>query len=355
MPTIDADAHVVETEHTWDFIPPEGQKYRPLIVKPNGESGQEYWMVDGRIRGLARQVINSDQFTKISVQAGRNMATPVDTREMENIDGRLRHMDELGIDVQVVYPTIFIGPVADKPAWDVAICQGYNRWLADIWQRASDRIRWVCMPPLLDIDAAIEELRYSKAHGACAVFMRGIEKNRLLHDPYHYPIFAEAEKLDLAIGVHIAHGTPWLDDLLEASFGGFWRFRMSTVGSFHSVIGSGLPELFPTLRMGFVEAAAGWVPYTLKDLERRLTARGRKLPENPLKAYRLYVTCQTDDDLEYVMRYTGEDNLIIGTDYGHNDQSTEVEALRNLKSSGQLSDRLYNKIAYENARVLYGL
>ncbi|MEK7216059.1 MAG: hypothetical protein AAB289_10730, partial [Chloroflexota bacterium] len=61
MPTIDADAHVVETEHTWDFIPREGQKYRPLIVKPHGETDREYWMVDGRIRGLVRPIINPQQ------------------------------------------------------------------------------------------------------------------------------------------------------------------------------------------------------------------------------------------------------------------------------------------------------
>ena len=54
MPVIDSDAHVVETEHTWDFIPQEGQKYRPVIVAPHGEEGRQYWMVDGKIRGLAR-------------------------------------------------------------------------------------------------------------------------------------------------------------------------------------------------------------------------------------------------------------------------------------------------------------
>ena len=52
MPTIDSDAHVVESEHTWDFMEPADQKYRPLIVRPRGEKGGEYWFVDGKIRGL---------------------------------------------------------------------------------------------------------------------------------------------------------------------------------------------------------------------------------------------------------------------------------------------------------------
>ncbi len=28
---IDADAHVVETERTWDYLEPSEQKYRPLL------------------------------------------------------------------------------------------------------------------------------------------------------------------------------------------------------------------------------------------------------------------------------------------------------------------------------------
>ena len=50
MPTIDADAHVVESEHTWDYMDKADQKYRPLIVRPRGEGGGEYWYIDGKIR-----------------------------------------------------------------------------------------------------------------------------------------------------------------------------------------------------------------------------------------------------------------------------------------------------------------
>jgi len=118
---------------------------------------------------------------------------------------------------------------------------------------------------------------------------------------------------------------------------------------------SGLPEVFPTLRIGFLEASAQWLPYVLKDLRRRLAAQGRPLPENPLRDYRLYVSCQTDDDVPYVLQYAGEDNIVIGTDYGHSDQSTEIEALRNLRNHGGLEERAYRKITDDNARALYGL
>jgi predicted TIM-barrel fold metal-dependent hydrolase len=118
---------------------------------------------------------------------------------------------------------------------------------------------------------------------------------------------------------------------------------------------SGLPVEFPKLRFAFVEAASGWLPYALNDLRRRLAARGQTLPDDALKEYRLYVTCQNDDDVPYVLQKAGEDNILIGTDYGHNDQSTEIEALRTLGDSGGITPAQYQKIVYDNPKRLYAL
>jgi predicted TIM-barrel fold metal-dependent hydrolase len=357
MQTIDADAHVVETEQTWDYIDPADARYRPSLVSPRGESGRQYWMVDGKIRGLARQVITAQQFAALSERAGRKMDTPKETREMENIEARVRHMDELGIDVQVLHPTVFIELVADSPEADVPICRSYNRWLADIWAQGKGRLRWSCVPPLLDIPSALDEIRFSKEHGACAVFMRSIEGERMLQDPYFFPVYEEASRLDLAIAVHIANSNSAVVDLVgqRNDFSAFWKFRLPTIGAFHSVVMTGLPERFPKLRFGFIEAAAGWVPYTLNDIRRRAAARGRPLPDDIMRDYRLYVTCQTDDDVPYILQKAGEDNIVIGTDYGHSDQSTEVEALRTLRESGGITGEQYEKIVDHNPRALYSV
>jgi uncharacterized protein len=356
MPAIDADAHVVESEHTWDYMDAADQRYRPRLVGGEGESGRQHWMVEGKIRGLARNVLTARQFAEVSARAGRLMDTPQETREMENVEARVRHMDELGIDIQVLHPTIFIERVADTPEAEIPICRSYNRWLADIHAQGGGRLRWSCVPPLLDRDAAIEEIRFSKEHGSCAVFIRGVEGGRLITDPYFFPIFEEAERLNMAIAIHVANGNPELIDLVSRyNTGGFWPFRLTVVGAFHAIVMSDIPERFPGLRFGFIEAAAQWVPYVLSDLNRRLAARGRTLPENALRDFRLYVTCQTDDDVPYILSRAGEDNIVIGTDYGHSDQSTEIEALRNLGSSGGITPEQYQKIVWDNPKALYGL
>ncbi|MGH7810103.1 MAG: amidohydrolase family protein, partial [Candidatus Binatia bacterium] len=344
-------------EHTWDFMAPSDQKYRPVIVKPRGVGTAEYWFIDGKIRGLVRIVMTAKELDEVAERTGRVMNTPRETREMENVAARLRHMDELGIDVQVLYPTMFIEQISDKPAWEIAICKGYNRWLADIHRQGQGRLRWICMLPLLDIGASLEELRFCKQQGACGVFMRGIEGQRMITDPYFYPVFEEMSGLELAVGVHVGNGNPQNLDLVSQYNGGgsFWKFRLPVIGAFHSVIMSEVPRQFPKLRFHWAEAAAQWVPYVVKDLQRRWAAQGKELPPNPLKAYRQYVSCQTDDDVDHVLRYAGEENLTIGTDYGHNDQSTEIEALRNLKNLGTITDRQYEKITYDNPKALFAL
>jgi predicted TIM-barrel fold metal-dependent hydrolase len=266
-------------------------------------------------------------------------------------------MDQLGIDVQVLYPTIFIERISDKAEWEVAICKGYNRWLSDIYEQGKGRLRWIAVLPLLDMSAALEELRFCAANGACGVFMRGIEGNRLITHPYFYPLYQEMSRLDLAVGVHVGNGNPENLDLVSQYNGGgsFWKFRIPVIGAFHSIIMSEVPTLFPKLRFHWAEAAAQWIPYVVKDFQRRWGAQNKKLPDNPLQAYRQYVSCQTDDDVDYILRYSGEDNITIGTDYGHNDQSTEIEALRNLKAKGDITPDQYEKITYHNPKALFAI
>ena len=357
MPTIDADAHVVESERTWDYMDAADQKYRPIVVKPSGDQGGEYWFIDGKIRGLVRIVMTAHELDKVADRTGRVMFTPQETREMENVDARVKHMDELGIDIQVLYPTIFIEQITEKPEWEIPICKGYNRWLADIHQQGKGRLRWICVLPFLDMDASLEELQFCKQNGACGVFMRGIEGHRLLTDPYFYPLYEKMSELDMAVGVHVGNGNPQEEDLVSQYNGGgsFWKFRIPVIGAFHSVIMGGLPQRFPKLRFHWAEAAALWVPYVVKDLKRRWGAQGKDFPDNPLKEYRQYVSCQTDDDVDYIFKYSGEDNLVIGTDYGHNDQSTEIEALRNLKELGSITAPQYEKIINQNPKALFAL
>jgi predicted TIM-barrel fold metal-dependent hydrolase len=348
MKIIDADAHVVESERTWEFIDEADRQFAPrvMIFKDRAgadrseRSSDEFWKIGGRV------------FAK-----GRNIGhdTPRESREMENVQARLAHMDDLGVHIQVLYPSLFLRALTSLPHVDTALCKSYNRWLAEIWKLANGRLRWVVIPPVQMMDKAIEELNIAKENGACGVFIRGVEGDKLPTDPYFYPLYQEASRLGMPICVHASAGNLDMFDLFGrgASLG---QFKFGPINLFGSLITSELTHKFPDLRWGFIEVSAEWLPYVMNHLEIGYRKRGTQWPgANLLRDHQIYVACQTSDDLPYILDHVGDDNLVLGTDYGHNDTSSEINAMRKLTRDGKISVRSIDKILGRNAEALYAL
>ncbi len=348
MPTIDADAHVIETMETWRFLDESEQAFMPSIVSRT--AGPDDRNVEGRIKRNF-WVVNHRLHDK-----EQNLAfdIPEDSREMRDVQARIAHMDELEIDVQVLFPTLMLRPIADRAALEYALCRSYNRWLADIWKQGGGRLRWVAAPPILSLDKARDEMEFAKENGACGIFMRCLENERPISDPYFYPLWEIAGDLDLAISVHLGNGS-FIVHEFYANDTTFSKFKLPTISAFHSLVMHETPSKFPRVRWGIIEASANWLPYVLQDLRQRFARRGKVLPDDILGENRLYVTCEVTDDLPYVLRAAGEDNLIIGTDYGHSDSATEIEALRLLRDKKDIGPKVVDKILWHNPARFYGL
>jgi len=339
MRVIDADAHVIENESTWDYMLESERQFKPKVVAvTSAKDPFDYWLVDGRI--IPRSNVGRD--------------LPVTAREMSDLGERIKHMDELGIDCQVIYPTFFITPISRRPDIDLAVARSYNRWMANIVRKEPDRFGWVLVPPLQSTEHLAEELKYGKENGACGIYLRGLEVERMLSDPYFYSLYEQASALDLPICIHSANGAFTTYDFFSDD-PGFSKFKLAVIGAFHALVFHGIPQRFPKLRIGIIEVSAQWISYAVHDLRRRFARRAKPFPKNVLQENRVYVTCQTDDDLEDVLKYSGEDNLVIGTDYGHADNAAEIEALRKLRNEGRLPGRVIDKILDDNPRSLYGL
>lgn len=347
MRTIDSDAHVIETPRTFEFMDEAERKLAPIVVtqtsgepRKNNSGGvhKEHWLIDNT-------AIPKDKLVDI--------ATPDAARDMTDIDRRLKHMDELEIDVQVLYPTMFLRPLTERPNVALALAKSYNRWLAEIWEKGQGRLRWVAIPPLLTMGKVRDELAWAKDHGACGIFLNGLEFDRQLSNPYFFPLYQAAQDLDMPLCLHAGINSFTVHDFFIDD--AFAKFKLSIVGAFHNLVMNGIPGMFPKARWGFIEVSAQWVPYVLKELGHRLKRAGKRLPADPLKAFNFYVACEVNDDLALILPYSGEDNLVIGTDYGHSDSSTEIEALRLLKNDGRIPARVIDKILDNNPRALYGL
>ena len=142
---------------------------------------------------------------------------------------------------------------------------------------------------------------------------------------------------------------------IYAAEGGFGRSKLPVISAFHNLIMDEIPKKFPKVRWGFIEVSAQWIPFVYNDMELRFKRRDRAFPDDPLKANNMYVACQCTDDLPYILKHGGADNLVIGTDYGHADTSSQIEALRLIRENGNIDSRVVDRILDDNARALYGL
>ena len=71
--------------------------------------------------------------------------------------------------------------------------------------------------------------------------------------------------------------------------------------------------------------------------------------------YKIFLTCQTDDDLPWILKYAGEHSLVIGTDYGHTDSSSELDAISVLRQMDGISQETKDRILCHNPKALYNL
>jgi predicted TIM-barrel fold metal-dependent hydrolase len=148
------------------------------------------------------------------------------------------------------------------------------------------------------------------------------------------------------------------------------RTKAAAINGVIGLILHKVPAKFPKLRFGCIEAGSMWTPFVAYDLRRQqFRQQGREsagvlgvpkleLASNLFKENRMYVTCQVDEDLPYILQCVGEDNLMVGSDYTHRDPSMELEFRRELQAraeNGDLPQAAVQKILYDNPKRFYGL
>src|SRR5437660_12711619 len=99
MPIIDCDTHIDETEDTWEFLREYEQTFKPHTAYPPNQDPNRpptrYWMIDGH----RQPRLHRDD---------KRHKTTVETRELLDPMARVRHMDELGTEVQAIYPALML-------------------------------------------------------------------------------------------------------------------------------------------------------------------------------------------------------------------------------------------------------
>jgi uncharacterized protein len=179
---VDVDSHVYEPSEIWErYVDEEHRELaRSAFFHEIDENGNRLTIVNGapgrelnRSR-LVRQAIWKPGMTPESIGALDPDVHVAINSGAYDVDARLADMDTMGVDVSVVFPTLFNEylPLVENPLAAAALAQGYNDWIWEFAQRAGGRIHPVAILPLHSALLAQRELERVHDMGFTSVVMR---------------------------------------------------------------------------------------------------------------------------------------------------------------------------------------
>jgi uncharacterized protein len=287
---------------------------------------------------------------------------------------QVRAMDVEGVDGAVLFRTFpVILDEALEPDYARDLARAWNDWITHFCRHDPARMKAAGVIPLHDVDYAVEETRrVVRELGHVGVCLTPEPHNgRHLHDPYYDPLWAELERLDTPATFHSSQ-TPNLENVTNRFPGhpnasvlvGVFQNTPDEMMTLASLIIGGVLERFPRLRVAMLEANCAWAPWLLYRMDERWEQKGKwekvQLSLKPSEYFlrQCYVAMDVDEYLVAdVIRRIGADNLVVSTDYPHQD-SRYPEATNTLWETFEregIPAEARRKIMWDNCARLYGL
>jgi predicted TIM-barrel fold metal-dependent hydrolase len=351
---IDADGHVFEPEELWErYLPSAWHPRRPRIERD--ERGTTRYVIDGQ-----------------TISPGRGPGAWVPKGVVEEAclypggtdpKARLVDMDVEGIDIAVLYGTVSLGFFARGDSdYTVAICRAYNDWLADYCSAAPGRLKGVPSLPLTDTDATLAELERTVTElGFVALNLPVSILGRHPDDAGNDVLYEAAVDLDIPVSFHVGGAqflnTRFVDEyhLLHAL-----EFPFDLMYAATRVVCGGVLERHPGLRVSFLEAGTGWLPYLFERLDEHYEKRTdefdaiTKMPSAYLADGRVWVSCEpSETDLAHNADLIGEGQILFASDYPHWDAEFP-RSVSLIKDRTELTPTAKEAILGGNARRYFG-
>ncbi|HXG35852.1 MAG TPA: amidohydrolase family protein [Dehalococcoidia bacterium] len=365
---VDSDAHVEECNDTWAYLPPEFQSRRPVCVTlpkeqvPSRGLLNAYWMIDGKVLPQLHGK-GSSFFIPADSELGQKKSFSQASQEISDVKARLADMDRMEIDIQVLFPTIFIFNTTDDLEFEAALHRSYNTWLAKACSQAPDRLKWNAIIPVRHPEAAVQEIKRVKELGAVGAVTYGTAGEKFLHNPGLDPVYATLTELDMPLCLHFGGSFPGLRDACYEAFSAVVLSNtMPVFPAFFSMTGGGVLDRFPDLRVGFFEWGSEWIPYAMDRFDQYYTVfqrlgfgeLSRKSPSEYVRDGNLYVTCESEDRLlPYIIEMWGEDRILLSSDIPH--VELRDNAKEELLHREDVSPQVKQKILVDNTLRFYGL
>ena len=122
----------------------------------------------------------------------------------------------------------------------------------------------------------------------------------------------------------------------------------------------GVLRRFPELRVGFLEAGVGWLPFWLERIDEHWEQMPEQAPEidQPPSSYfagRCFLTAEPDEAMvPYVSETVSPEIICYASDYCHWDCSFP-DSVKLFEERGDLDESLKQHLFHANAAKLYGL
>lgn len=280
-----------------------------------------------------------EEFTGKSFGVGRSPFPPLDHLHAANrhfipkgafanvaVDGWVEFLQDVGIESTVLYTThgLGFGKIISKD-WAVALAQAYNNWLSDTYVKANPRFQGMGLIPLQEPAAAVEELRrIVEDLGFVGAMLpsTGAGQSHLGSKRY-WPIYAEAERLGCAIGIHGgAHEGFLMDDLSPYAPVNALGHPFGQMVSFAGIVFNGIFDKWPGVRIGFLEAGSAWL---LTCMERFHASWESHVQYDPAERY--LQLAEGENLLDYIRKHIDQGRIFVGVE---GDELTLAEAVRQV-------------------------
>ncbi len=285
---------------------------------------------------------------------------------MYDPEQRMPDMDLEGIDVAVLFPPGSGEEWAlDDAAFSAELCRTLNDARAEYASHAPDRLKLVAKLPMIEPKLAAEELeRCVRELGFVGMVTATHIREKNLDDPSFDVVWQTAERLGVAVCTHGGGQAPGQTPLLIDRFDSRLGVHAIThpLGAmqavYHFTVG-GIWARFPGLRVGFMEASVGWLPFWLERLDEHWELMPEQAPQidRPPSEYfagRGYVTTAPDEKMvPYVFENVG-DVVCYSSDYCHWDCAFP-DSVRLLSEREDLEPQSLPALFAGNAARLYGI
>jgi predicted TIM-barrel fold metal-dependent hydrolase len=373
----DADAHAIMSPAMWQDLPEEFVRRRPRAVRivDDQDLGRwnTGWLIEGRMEphvfGPGSHAANTPGIVMDELGTRPNVdkahgAIPVGCLDLSNPQERLATLDRLGIDVQFLMPSTLYANITEEPAYEAALYRTYNRYMGRQCHAYSDRLKWAALLPLRDARQAGEAIEEMQKLGAAAAVVYGTVGNRMLSHSSFAPVWDEFARSGFPLCVHMGSSYAALTELCENILDSNMISKALPANlAFVAMVGHGMLDRYPNLKIAFLEFGAEWIFYMAGRLKHYAVLNKRRMPSSKgllqqdvddyLKSGRIFVAAEADDVmLTQEMALLGEDQILFSSDFPHDEG--RGDAMKEIIERNDISDNQKQKFLHHNTVRFFG-